>query len=363
MEEISKNQDYIWIERVLSRLPISYLSFTYILFIILFSIYIYFDKNISWLDLSDRYQLLGAFFSSLIIPFEIFTIKIMLDGAREEFSHLDAIFRKSQSKFKESLGSKIPEKKNNYLLFLFFVGLPLFFCKFDGFPFYEINKENIYYLGLDIYSNLSLIFSIYLLCILSWQAINIYFLFNIESKNLEGSLHPYNPAILRRNIIPVRNYFLMVLILFITCISIFNVSLLTATTDEDATNENNDQASLQTYLSIISLGTLFVFAVALTLKGLRDAQNIIDNAINQKMDQIDKTIEAYSRKIETILENNCEEKKNQSDNLQKMLELKQKDWEKINQEKTGMNLKESLKEVGAFIVSIIIPIISFMISK
>ncbi len=363
MEDISKKQDHLWIERVLSWLPISYPYFIYISFLILFSVYIYFDEKISWLDLSDRYQLLGAFFSSLIIPFEILTIKIMLDGARERFSYLDAIFRKSQSKFKESFGSKILEKKANYLLFLFFVGLPLFFCKFEGFPFYEINKENINYLGLDLYSNLLLIISIYLLCILSWHFLNIYFLFNIESSNLEGRLQPYNLVILRRKIIPVRNYFLMILILFITCISIFNVSLLTATADEDVINEDSDQASLQTYLSIISLGILLFFAVALTLKSLKDAQNIVDNAINQKMDLIDKTIEAYSSEMKAILENNCEERKSQSENLQKMLELKQKDWEKITQEKTGLNLKESLKEGGAFIVSIIIPIISFMITK
>jgi hypothetical protein len=363
MEEISKNQDLLCIERVLSWLPISYLSFAYILFIILFSIYIFFDKNVSWLDLSDRYQLLGAFFSSLLIPFEIVTIKMILDGARERFSYLDAIFSKSQTKFKESLGLKILEKKTNYLLFLFFVGLPLFFCKFEGFPFHEINKENIYFLGLDIYSSFLLIISIYLLCMLSWNIINIYLLFNIGSKNLEGRLQTYNLTILRRRIIPVRNYFLMVLILFITSISIFNVSLLTATADEDATTENASQTSLQTYLSIISLGTLLFFGVVLTLRGLRDAQNIIDNAIGQKMDQIDKTIEACSSKMETLLDNNNEEGNSQSENLQKIMELQQKEWEKITQEKTGLNLKESFKEAGAIVVSIIIPIISFMISK
>jgi len=363
MEDISKTQDHLWIERVLSRLPISYLFFNYILFIILFSVYIFFDENISWLDLSDRYQLLGAFFSSLIIPFEILTIKIMLDGAREQFSYLDAIFCRSQSKFRELLGSNILENKTNYLLFLFFVGLPLFFCKFEGFPFYEIAKGNIYFLGLDIYGNSLLIISIYLLCILSWHTLSIYFLFNLECKNLEGRLQPYNLAILRRKINPMRHYFLIVLILFITCISIFNVSLLTAIAEEDTTTENAGQISLQTYLSIISLGMLLFFGVVLTLRGLKDAQNIIDNAIGQQMDHLDKVIETCSRKIETLLDTNSEEGRIQYENAQKIMELRQKEWEKITQEKTGLNMKESFKEVGAIIVSIIIPIISFIISK
>jgi hypothetical protein len=368
MEEISNDQDRLWIERILSWLPISYLSLSYILFIILFAIYILFDEKLSGLDLSDRDQLLGAFFSSLIIPFEIATIKIMMDGAREQFRYLDQIFNKSQPKFNELLGCKILEKKFNYILFLIFVGFPLFLCKYDGFPFYEINGDNKFYLGLDIYANSLLIISIYLFCILSWKCLNIQLLFGMGSRALEGNLQSYNLLILRRKIVPVRNYFLFVLILFITCVSILNVSILAATTDEDYAIEDRGQPSLQTDLSIISLGIILFFAVALTLKSLKDAQSIIDNGINQKMDLIDKTIEDYSIKIKNMFEDDSDKGKNEEEkirreNLQKILELQQKEWDKITQEKTGLNFMEGLKEAGAFVVSIIIPILSFLISK
>lgn len=194
---------WIWIEKFIPTIPISYFLLSYILFIIILSIYMFFDENVDWMDLSDCYQFLAAFFTSLLIPFEIFAIKLMLDGARGRFGLLCSYLSDSQARLRDPTSPQVFGKKNNYLTILLFIGLPLFLCKFDGFPYYSNNKDNINFLGLDIYEILLLFISICLLCLLCWIFINIHLTFGIMSKKLVIDAQEYNIAILRRKIMPV----------------------------------------------------------------------------------------------------------------------------------------------------------------
>lgn len=251
MKEESNDWNWIWIERFIPSVPISYFSLSYILFIIILSIYVFFDMKVSWLDLSDRYQFLATFFTSLLIPFEIMAIKMMLDGGRERFGVLCSYFKDSQGQLNESIRNFVFDKKNNYFVFLLIIGLPLFWCRFDGFPYYQINSDDINYLGLDIYINFLLIISISLLCLLSWIFINIHLSFAMISKKVRRDAQDYNIAILNRKIIPVRNYFLIILLIFMISFSIFNASIIVEPIDEDKMYQ------IQASLSLILMSFLF----------------------------------------------------------------------------------------------------------
>lgn len=105
-----------------------------------------------------------------------------------------------------------------------------------------------------------------------------------------------------------------------------------------------------------------MIGIALTLNSLRNSQSIVDNAVDYNMELIDRRIRNTSVEIKALLEDESKKDNKEYDNLQKILELQQKEWDKISQERTGLNLKESLKEAGAFVASILIPIISFLIT-
>lgn len=356
MKEESNDWNWIWIERFIPSVPISYFSLSYILFIIISSIYVFFDMKVSWLDLSDLYQFLATFFTSLLIPFEIMAIKLMLDGVRERFGVLCSYFKNSQGQLNEPIKKLVFDKKINYFIVLLIIGFPLFLCRFDGFPYYHINSDDINYLGLDLYRIFLLTISICLLCLLFWIFINIHISFAMISKKVRRDAQDYNIAILNRKIIPVRNYFLIILLIFMIGFSIFNASIIVEPIDEDK------MYKIQASLSLILMSFLFLIGIALTLNSLRNAQSIVDNAVDYKMDQIDRRIRNTSVEINALLEGKSKKDNKESDNLQKILELQQKEWDKISQERTGMNLKESLKEACAFVASILIPIISFLIT-
>jgi hypothetical protein len=342
------DRNWLWIEWLSDNLPMPLFFFAYLLFIILISIYMFFDTKTIYIDLhKDQQQLVQALFTSFLIPFELISIKFLLDGSRDKFYHLDVVFQKSQSYFHKLLREKILEQKLNYMLLFLLVGLPLFSLGYSGLSYYVPNGPYIYP-AIDIYNNLLLAISIYLLCVVLWYFFNIYWTFHMASEFLNGKLLNYNIIILRRKIIFIRNFFLSILLIFIITISSFYLSSM-----------KTNQVDFYNYFLLF----LFLLGIISTVIALKDAQNIVERAIDQKMDWIDETIECSRIKIELIPENESEKSKRELEKLQKTIEFQQKEWDVISQQKVGFGFREGIKEAGAFIVVTIIPILSFLISN
>jgi hypothetical protein len=349
MAENTNVEDWIWVERVLSRFPINYFVLSYFLFLILFSLFLFFGANSgAWLDLSNPGVLLVVLVSSFIIPFELAGIKLQMDGSKDLFLYLDTLFGNSKSRFYESLRKGMLESGRNYMLLMLSVGLPLVALSWHGLNFYMKQRGNPFNLGLDIYYNFVLLLTIYLLCIILWIKINTYWAFHNSSKELEGHLLDYNVFILRKKLISVRSYFLIALIFYILCISLINISLF--------------GFGHEITFNAVFLIMLFLFGAALTLGNLNDTQRIIAAVIEQQLDSINVSLEDNSTKMRSILAEGSENYKDEIDRLQKIIDLQRMEWDRISQEKAGLNTLEALKEAGAFIITIIIPIISFIIS-
>lgn len=348
MADNTKSEGWMWVEKVLSRFPVNYFVISYFLFLILFSIFLFFSTKTSWLDLSNPSVLLVVLASSFVIPFELAGIKLQIDGSKNLFLYLDSLFINSKSGFYESLRQRILESGRNYMLLMISVGLPLVALSWNGLNFYTEEDGNPFDLGLDIYYNLVLLLTIYLLCIILWVKINTYWAFHTNSKDLEGRLLTYNVSILRKKLVAVRSYLFIDLIFYILCISMINISLFGFT--------------LNITFSAVFLIMLFLFGVALTLGNLSDTQRIIEAATEQKLDSINASLEENSTKMGTMLVESSENYKEEIDRLQKVIDLQRTEWDRISQEKTGLDTVQTLKEAGAFIITIIIPIISFIIS-
>jgi hypothetical protein len=344
-----EDRNWLWVEDVMDRSPLPWFFFAYMLFIALFSIYMFFDTQTITINLYINHkQLSQAFFTSFLIPFELISVKILLDGSRGKFYRLDSIFQRPQSSFYKLLKEKIIEQKLSYFLLFLLIGLPLFLLGWSGLSYYKDNSDNYIYLLIDIYNNLLLIISIYLFCVILWIFINIYWSFHIACELLDGNLSKYNIVILQRKILSARNFFLTMLLIFIITISSLYMSTM-----------NTDYIIFNNYFLL----ALFLLGMVSTAIALSDAHNIGERAIDQKMERIDGTIESARREMESITENELAESKKKVEKLQKIIDLQQKDWDRITQEKIGLGLRENIKEAGTFIVSTVIPILTFLISK
>jgi hypothetical protein len=178
---------------------------------------------------------------------------------------------------------------------------------------------------------------------------NISSVFKKASMDLSGNLAIFNSIILQRLLNPLRNYFFALLLILITCISLFNISIA--------------GFALINYQSAMLLLLITSIGVYLTYRGLSGIQRIIELAINEKLEIINGSIEQNMIKLKLMLETKNEEKNNEIDKIQKIIAIEEKEWEKITNVKNNNTIKESLREAGIFIITIMIPIISFLISS
>lgn len=359
MGENSKDYGWIWIEGLLNRFPLPYFAVALFLFFFLNSIFYFFSTKIETLDLSEMPLIL---ITCLVIPFELAGLRLQLDGSRETFHYLDKVFSKSQSKFFLQLKEEILGSGKSRLVFILSIGLPLIYLSWNGFVFYDTqmdlirsgdavyNTETVFFnILFDIYYNLILIITIYLFCLVLWIQVNTYVAFHNESKNIAGRLLPYNILTLRRNLSPVKNYFMIFLIYFIICASLINITLF--------------GTKLELTFNAAFLFLLFLLGASLAAGGLIDSQRIIKEAASQKLDNINDSLEENSNKLVSMLMGNSKEHQEEIDRLKTAIEIQRNNWEKVAQERIGLNIKDALNEVGTFTITIIIPILSFIITQ
>jgi hypothetical protein len=375
MTKSPESDKLLWIERALIKSPFVTFLFAYLLFIAIFSIYMYFDTKTTFLDLTKFKHLLPALFSSFIIPFELIAIEILSNGSRTEFRKLDTFFRRSQSNFYSLLREKIIDQKFNYFLLFLLIGLPLIllgwsfdffdaknFTWYDGknYLWYDNNtwsgslfallgfEHELDYLAIDILNNLLLIISILLFCIILWIFIIIYWSFHLSCEKMTSDLSKYNIIIMQRKVIFVRNFFLLMLLTFTITISSLYLSAM-----------NTDYTIFNNYFLLV----LFILGMVSTTIALRDAYSIVERAADQKMEHIDGAIENARAKMESFERIESDEGKRELEKLQKSIDIHQTEWDRVIQQRVGFSLKENIKEVLVFVLGTIIPIITFLISN
>lgn len=315
------------------------------------SIYFFLDSMVYCLDLSSNPdQLYKVLISCSFIPVGLVGIRLLLNESLDIFFYLDGIFNKSQSAFSVSFRNGIRDIKT-FIILALSIGLPIVFLTWNGLPYYDIGPENPFerpqFLAVDIYDYLILWFTIFLLCIIIWIQINASLAFHRASESLKGQLQNYNLLILLKKLELVRNYFHRYLIYFTIFIGLINLSIL--------------GLKVEITYSAVFLILLFIFGVSLTLRGLNDTQRIINAAAEENLDAINNSLVEKSNRLLSILAGS-EENKDEAERLQKIIELKKKEWDNIAQIKVGLDMTATLKEVGTFMISIIIPVISFLIS-
>lgn len=289
-------------------------------------------------------QLYKVLISCSFIPVGLVGIRLLLNESRDIFCYLDDIFAKSQSAFSVVFRNGIGDIKS-FILLAISIGLPIAFLTWNGLEYYDIGPQ---FLAVDIYNYLILWLTIFLLCIILWIQINASLAFHRSAESLKGQLQNYNILILLRKLELVRGYFLRSLIYFTIFIALINLSIL--------------GLKVEVTYSAVFLILLLIFGVSLTLRGLNDTQRIVDVAAEENLEAINNSLEENSNKLLSMLMAVSEVNKDEVERLQKIIELKKKEWDNITQIKVGLNLTATLKEVGTFMISIIIPIISFLIS-
>jgi hypothetical protein len=355
-----REDNWIWIERMIRKFPLPSFLFGYILFISLFVIYLYLDSKTDRLTLYSGNTLLWSayqvLFTTILIPFELIAIEFLLNDSRNEFKKLDLLFSGSQTKFYKLLSEKITDQRLNYILLLILIGFPLIILGWSGLTFFKLDHNNIrIHLAIDILNNLLLIISIYLFCVILWIFINIYWAFHSSCRSLSEDLSKYNILIIQRRIVSIRNFFITILLIFIVAISALYISSM-----------NTKYIVFNNYFLI----ALFLIAMISAAIGIKDAHGIIEKVIDQKLYFLDINVKAARMELESITkdetniaESESAKRKIKTEKLEKMIELYEKDWDRITKEDVGLTLKDSIKEASAFVIGTIIPIMTFLISN
>jgi hypothetical protein len=268
----------------------------------------------------------------------------LLERSREDFNYLDASFANSQNRFLGVLKGTMLDQFKTYVFFILCIGILLAILSWNGLPYNDFNPENRFYLGFDIYNYLIQIITIYLLCMILWIQINIVLAFHRASKDLVEYPTSYNIFILRRNVEQIRRDFFVFLLYFIICISIINISFF--------------GFNLIAPFNAAFLIMLFILGAIPIIQGINYTQTVMNKILKKMLDSSSNSLEKNKNRMMSLLAENSENGMDESNKLQKTLDIQQKDLELLAQLKMGFDLREA----GTFVVSIIIPIISFIIS-
>jgi hypothetical protein len=121
------------------------------------------------------------------------------------------------------------------------------------------------------------------------------------------------------------------------------------------------------FVGKISFSTVFmilllILGASLAYIGLKDTQRIIDSTLEHKLEMIKDNLERNSQKLVELALSEDPNENAKVERLQKIIELQRTERDECIKKKKEVDVWNIFKQASTFIITVVIPIISFTIS-
>jgi hypothetical protein len=334
-----------WAEALMERIPANYLLVSYILFILLFSIYYLFSRKVILFEWQNNtWYVSQSLAKSFLISFLIAGLIYLSEKTRETYKYIDLLNGNLTNDYFARIEARVIGEKFYHLLLLFSVVAPFITMSWGQWPYYNWESDNIWALGLDIYNYLLSILILALLTELLWLITNI-----IRSINEIGcASSAFSTAIdvfgISMKLRPLRNFFLIFIVYYFIAIALVIYTYMSP--------------SSKMSIEPIYFMVLLVIGGLLFVAGLEAIQRIIDCRVENELDILNnRKKEQDHRLVEVVSSGNFRENAIEIEYISNVLEVIEKKRDSLLQ----VNRRAyDVTSVGLFISSFLIPLLTLL---
>ena len=321
-----------------NKLSLNYIISSLIIIVITFSILISFTKVVNSFPL-NRFSLLEISSMSILIGYQSAVIKYFFIHMKPVFNELKPLFKGDNYQSYFDSVEKIKKSKLCYFIILLIV-LPFIYLEFlNPFYFSWAEPSNPWAFALDIINHLFGYLLLSLLAIIVWIILNLVARINALESNTLINLDPFHVDGIG-GLRPLRNFILVITSNYFIIITLFIFSYISPSV----------VISYATFFLISLLGIGVVLFI-ITLKTIR---NLMNKGVEIELDKINVE---YKENYNMLIINNHDLNKAELEKLSFVLDLLEKEKNRIKQ----INIKKNyLGTLATFVSSFLIPTITLI---
>lgn len=332
-----------WLEAVMEKIPVNYLLVSYILFILLFSIYYLFSRNVFWFQWHEVH-ILQSLAQCILIAYLIAGLIYLSERTRYTFKQIDLLYGNFKNEYFNRIGARITGLKGYHLLLLLSVVVPFIAISWGQFPYYQKESYNNWALGLDLYNYLLSFLILALLTELLWLMANIVWSINeigcaSESFSMVGDIFGIGMKLR-----PLRNFFLVFIVYYFIAIALVIYTYLSP--------------SGEISYEAIYFAVLLVMGAILFVAGLEAIQRIINCRAENELDILNKRRDDQHKLLINIVSSgDSGQKVGEIESVSKVLDIIQKERDNLLQ----VNRRAyDIASISLFITSFLIPLLTLL---
>lgn len=338
-----KQPRWNWLEAVIDRIPANYLLVSYLLFILLFSIYYLFSWRVFWFQWHIHHAL-QSLAQCLLIAYLINGLIYLSEKTRGTFKYIDLLNGNLKNEYFARIEARVTGARGYHLLLLLSVVASFIVISWGQWPYHQREPYNNWAWGLDIYNYLLSFLILALLTELIWLIANI-----VWSTNEIGCVSvAFSMAgdvfRISMKLRPLRNFFLIFIIYYFIALALVIYTYVSPTGEMS--------------YEPVYFGVLLGIGGVLFVAGLEAVQRIINCRVENELDILDKKRdEQYKLLAKATSSGNSSGKAEEIEYISKVLDIFQKEREIILQ----INRRAyDVASVSLFISSFLIPLITLL---
>jgi hypothetical protein len=333
---MAEDQNNIWLERWLGKIPLPVPVTSLFIGTVIFLVYFLFSRYVIFFEWNFYHQYASAVVS-ILIAYQLAGIFYLMGAIRENFRKLDHFYASSEFGFCKILEDKFKSHCLYYLLILYFI-TP--FLAINGLttPYLDTEMNN-FGLLLDIYNNLLIYLSLFLLSTIHWIILNMAWSLREAGKMFEISSINGNVFSSELKLKSLKSFIVKIICYYFICISLAMATYLTP-------------SGLSFYETILFFILLLIGATSFF--GSLDAiQGLISKQIERELEPINIKITEQIQKLKTIVtQKNCFSQREEIDLIIPLLE----NLHKERAELLSIRIYD-IRSIGTFIAGTITSII------
>jgi hypothetical protein len=340
---MANQANWTWLERVIRRIPLPKPVIYNFTFITIYLIYYFFSTKVFWFEwnIYHNFQSLAA---SILIAYLLGGTQFLLDKMRDTLKYIDILNNSDSNDFYAKLEERFTKSYVNRILLEIFVIGPFIILSWGILPYQELEPNNKWAMGLDIYGYLLLFFILFLFSEILWILINSIWSLNDISISPNGLILETDVFSTVLKLKPLRNFLLIFIFIYFLAIALAIITYL-------------GPSNVFPY-EIVFFAALLLAGVALFFIGLEAIQGIIDRQVENELDILNKKrVELRELFMSAISRGKPLDKNDEMNNISVALAFVQK-------EKTDLmefnKRAYDITSISIFIVSFLIPLVTLV---
>jgi hypothetical protein len=334
-----------WLESLVDVIPINYLLIFYIDFILLFSLYLIFSKNVILFEWNDNtWHITQSLAESFLIPYLMVGLIYFCRRTRDIFKYIDYLYGNCGDSFYNRIDGSLTGNRSNFLLFEFSLLIPFIILSWGQWPYSNWEKGNPWALGLDIFNYFLSFLILALISELLWLMFNIilsFVYFGLSSRPISIA---FDIAIVNLRLNPLKNFFIIFILYYFLAVTLIIYTYASP--------------SGKMSFEPLYFGMLLVMGCLLFFAGLKFIQDIIDYHVDNRLSILDNRRAQQEQILTKMI--SSEDIKEESDRIEcisNAIEFIQRERDYVLQANRSTY---NVASIGLFVSSFVIPLLTLL---